>query len=230
MISSPRPKLAGYSRDLARLELLVLRFEEDAAERKGLFAVLYLQQVFRRTQALRKRAIYPGLSFFVEGIFKECLQEVDNIRWSRRRYRLIFLGPLPHALACLDALKMQFEVMKAAAAKRLMDAPHHDLEKRGKEVVAIQYALFDIELVGPLIDDDCSELLETARDLRQNKLGPKADTYRLGRWPEFMQWVRQIRELMDKLPTTVGPEIAQEWEIVAKGILKRGKNELGWVF
>lgn len=58
---------------------------------------------------------------------------------------------------------------------------------------------------------------------------PKAETYRQGRWQEFFTYVREARGLVQKLPSTVGPEIGDEWQIVEKGILKRGKHELGWI-
>lgn len=64
---------------------------------------------------------------------------VDFIAFPSRRRRLLFLGPLPHALASIDALKMQFAYMKGNASQRLQDADdHRKLEDLGRAVVAVE--------------------------------------------------------------------------------------------
>ena len=103
-----------------------------------LFAVTRIQTFYRRRLCNRRQVRYGSLTFLVSGAFTECLNEVDSIKWHSQRYRMVFLGVLPHALACLDAMIMQFAHLKPFAAKRLQEAEHLQYEKLGHEVAAIQ--------------------------------------------------------------------------------------------
>jgi hypothetical protein len=113
--------------------------DTEIQARQKVFAAIFVQRAFRRKLMLRKpKMFYKTLSFLIPPSFEECLREVDRIAWPDRRYRLIFLGLLPHVLVCLDAIVINLEHMKAEAAKLLTTAHHRDLSKRGRAVTAIQ--------------------------------------------------------------------------------------------
>lgn len=103
-----------------------------------IFAAIRIQRFYRRRLSNRRSVRYGSLTFLVNGAFTECLNEVRNIEWYSQRYRMVFLGVLPHALACLDAMIMQFAYMKSLASQRLQEAAHSQWEKLGHEVAAIQ--------------------------------------------------------------------------------------------
>lgn len=125
------PLLAQVQRIDAALSLTIRTYRVEIAAKK-------IQQCFRRILVLRRPVAHPALHFLVSAAFQECSREVDNIVWQERQDRHIFLGPLPHALACLDAMAMHFEFMKSQAVNRLIHAPHDELEERGPDVTSAQ--------------------------------------------------------------------------------------------
>ncbi|KAI0089802.1 hypothetical protein BDY19DRAFT_992766 [Irpex rosettiformis] len=175
-------------------------------------AATHLQRFYRRRLSLRRQVAYGSLNFLVSGAFEECLKEVDNIKWKDRRYRMVFLGILPHALACLDAIIMQFEHMKTLASNRLQNSEHSKWEELGHAVTAI--------------DDE----LQVAKALRDGKLGPNGRIYRQQLWKEFRDvTIREIPKLMVKLPQNVIRDIEVEWSIVRKAVVQPGKRDVDWV-
>ncbi|KAI0693636.1 hypothetical protein BC835DRAFT_1415776 [Cytidiella melzeri] len=170
--------------------------------RRRLFATIRLQQLFRRVHSLRRPlAHYGTLSFFTNAAFEECMKEVHHISWRHRRLRMIFLGVLPHILACLDAVIMHLEQMKTRAAKNLIQAHHRDLEKLGATVTGIH--------------DD----LQAAKVLRDDKLGPRSELYHYQLWTQFYEHVREVPKLIEKLPHNTSRYIKDEWAVVDKCIL-----------
>ncbi|KAI0344277.1 hypothetical protein BDW22DRAFT_1147716 [Trametopsis cervina] len=194
------PLLAQVQRIDAALSLTIRTYRVEIAAKK-------IQQCFRRILVLRRPVDHPALHFLVSAAFQECSREVDNIVWQERQDRHIFLGPLPHALACLDAMAMHFEFMKSQAVNRLIHAPHDELEERGSDVTSAH------------------NLMQEAKVLRHDKLGPTCAIYNQSLRNEFYDHIRAISKLVEKLPNNVGPYIANEWKIVHRGILQKAKEK-----
>lgn len=132
---------ASASQSLANRDLvdeISASLDLEIASSRRLFAAIHIQQWYRKMLALRRPVSYGPLGFLLRSAFEECIAKSNSITWTARRHRMIFLGVLPHALACLDAIIMHSEHLKANAAKRLEQAPHKDLEKYGEAVVAIE--------------------------------------------------------------------------------------------
>ena len=71
-----------------------------------------------------------------------------QLRQFSPRQRMLFLGPLPHALACLDGLAAYFGSRKAQLAAVLQKAAHNDLETAGRAVAQVQYVFPPFHTVG----------------------------------------------------------------------------------
>ncbi len=204
-----------------------LNSEIDSQHR--LFAAIRIQDFYRRTVSLHRPITYGNLAFLVSGAFAECISQVNRITWDDRRYRMVFLGIVPHALACLDAMIMQFEYLKSVAVQRLKNCHHSKLEELGHAVTAIQYAIISpLRCSGMVNLYPYSDDMQATRVLRSDKLGPTTYVYRLHRWKEFRDCVREIPKLIEKLPANVTRDIRAEWSIVRKAVFQPGKKDLDW--
>lgn len=61
-------------------------------------------------------------------LFLECRAISEQMEWSSRGYCLLFLGPLPHVLLCLEQAKTCAFQLKAKLKKRLLSSEHFELE------------------------------------------------------------------------------------------------------
>ncbi|KAG2063707.1 hypothetical protein BDR04DRAFT_1163388 [Suillus decipiens] len=68
----------------------------------------------------------------VDAIFKKCLKEIRSSGWRPSHYRLLFLGPLPHLLACLGQGITLTHAAKMKT-KDLNQVSHEQLEELGRQ-------------------------------------------------------------------------------------------------
>jgi hypothetical protein len=85
---------------------------------------------YRRVVRSREKPTKEGIAAVRAKHIETCMEQAEKIEWTAKSvYRLIFRGPLPHALTCVDAL------LKGAMAekKKLKDsrakAEHEALEQ-----------------------------------------------------------------------------------------------------
>jgi hypothetical protein len=91
-------------------------------------AARVIQAMYRRNAECRGGSARSSLSEAKSRLFIGCLAECEKLKWPRSHYRLLFLGPLPHLLACLErANTFPFEA-KTKVKKRLTTAEHLELE------------------------------------------------------------------------------------------------------
>ncbi|THH32624.1 hypothetical protein EUX98_g1581 [Antrodiella citrinella] len=85
----------------------------------------------------------------------------------RVEYRRLFLGPLPHALVCLEKIYMSAQSMRKVALRRLKTAQHRELEEAVEQVDKGQRYLKDTtklqKILGP------RSPLHTGQDTRELK-------------------------------------------------------------
>ena len=84
-----------------------------------LHAACILQRAFRRCLTRQKERKKHRLSGRCLHFFAMCLDMVKKDKWERSRYKLYFLGPLPHVLACLHAAQEAVLVKKDETKKLL---------------------------------------------------------------------------------------------------------------
>jgi hypothetical protein len=68
----------------------------------------------------------------IDAIFTACLKETQSSEWRPSYYRLLFLGPLPHLLACLEQGITLTHAAKAKT-KNLSGVSHEKLEELGRQ-------------------------------------------------------------------------------------------------
>jgi hypothetical protein len=60
--------------------------------------------------------------------FEQCRNQAENMCFAHPSYRLLFLGPLAHALLCIDKVQQAIFAAKKKAKSQLLDVKHEDLE------------------------------------------------------------------------------------------------------
>ena len=90
-------------------------------------------QIRYRRNVLRRSRPMSTLFEARSRLFVECWKESEKIDWLRKgrhilRYRLLFLGPLPHLLLCLERAKEFASEAKKKIKRRLTAAKHQQLE------------------------------------------------------------------------------------------------------
>jgi hypothetical protein len=68
----------------------------------------------------------------IDAIFRRCLKETQSSEWHPSYYRLLFLGPLPYLLACLEHGITLIYAAKAKT-KDLSKVSHEKLEELGRQ-------------------------------------------------------------------------------------------------
>ena len=77
----------------------------------------------------------------IHAIFTTCLKETQSSEWRPGYYRLLFLGPLPHLLVCLERGIALTHAAKAETKELFNKASHEKLEQLGKQMGVIASVL-----------------------------------------------------------------------------------------
>ncbi|KAI0089831.1 hypothetical protein BDY19DRAFT_992789 [Irpex rosettiformis] len=127
-------------------------------------------------------------------------RESPMIEGMPRRYRLLFLGPLPLAFLCLRTMATHVANSKAQARARMSLVSHSEYERVGAQInraIAIDRRI---------------------RHLRQ-QLDPKSEFHRKLSEPELKAHVQEIADIASEHPRTID---GVEWELrtAVKGIVQ----------
>lgn len=98
-------------------------------------AALRIQRVYRQVLRNRQSGARKGLSAARNRHFIAYRLQSEKMYWpkgrfylSAPRYRIIFLGPMPHLLVCLERARTVASEELAQAKRRVASAKHQDLE------------------------------------------------------------------------------------------------------
>ncbi|KAG2070722.1 hypothetical protein BDR04DRAFT_1076592 [Suillus decipiens] len=141
----------------------------------------------------------------IDAIFKTCLKEIQSSEWCSSHYRLLFLGPLPHLLACLEqGITLTFA---AKAKTKKLDVSHEKLEELGKQRTEI------------------TSLLKNSMQLR-TKLEPSSPDHRIQDIDALKHAVLKVGEFIQKVPGST-KDMQTKFQIAFKGIVaeKNVQNE-----
>ena len=109
---------------------------------KQIQAARVIQTAYRKLLSRRRQSAKNTLEASRASLFGACLDESLKMEWPNGiYYRLLFLGPLPHALVCLSAAHSWAMDTKARNKKRLKVALHQELEDIGKRLTEHTYDL-----------------------------------------------------------------------------------------
>ncbi|EMD41416.1 hypothetical protein CERSUDRAFT_89982 [Gelatoporia subvermispora B] len=200
---------AAEGKDLAREEEPIA--DDVAAGGEGQVAVVptqtevdaarTIQVAYRRHLSTRRGAATSTAEDLMRRIFTACQARSQQLQWLCRRYKMLFLGPLPHLLVCLEMMHGYIFTAKDQAKKRLRKVEHRELEEAQVTLNAMSRNLKDaVRLQKALgIDSD----LHVRRDLQELK----ARTL-------------EVEELMHRLPSGATLQWQKDWRLAHKGIVK----------
>jgi tetratricopeptide (TPR) repeat protein len=166
--------------------------EQDWAARRIQYA--YRFHVWRRSGSAADAEI--------DAIFRRCLKETQSSEWRPSYYRLLFLGPLPYLLACLEH-GITLTYAAKAKTKDLSKVSHEKLEELGRqrsEIVA---------------------LIKKGSKLR-SKLEPSSPDHRNRDIDALKRAVLEVGEFIQKVPGST-KDMQTKFEMAFKGIVAEKK-------
>ena len=106
-------------------------------------AACVIQKACRRSLKRRNAPLGQGLAARRSIYFAECLHHASAVQWTKRSYRIAYLGLLPHLLLCLNGTLEQAAEKKNEQKKRLATTNSlDDMDKIRAEQTAMKYAHF----------------------------------------------------------------------------------------
>ncbi|KAG2034294.1 hypothetical protein BDR03DRAFT_1093813 [Suillus americanus] len=138
----------------------------------------------------------------IDAIFRTCLRETRSSEWRPSYYRLLFLGPLPHLLACLEQGITLTHAAKAKT-KDLSKVSHEMLEELGRQ------------------RSEITSLLKKGMQLR-NKLEPSSPDHRTRDIDALKRAVLEVGEFIQKVPGST-KDMQTNFQMAYKGIVAERK-------
>ncbi|KAG1889227.1 hypothetical protein F4604DRAFT_1950186 [Suillus subluteus] len=138
----------------------------------------------------------------IDAIFRTCLKETRSSEWRPSLYRLLFLGPLPHLLACLEQGIALTHAAKAKT-KDLSKVSHEKLEELGRQ------------------RSEITSLLKKGLQLR-NKLEPSSPDHRTRDIDALKRAVSEVGEFIQKVPGST-KDMRTNFQMAYKGIIAEKK-------
>ncbi|KAI0762352.1 hypothetical protein C8Q74DRAFT_1336826 [Fomes fomentarius] len=132
-----------------------------------------------------KRKTYEVMKHRLYAAFRE---EAKKISWPHTFYRLLFLGPLPHLLAVVEAMKNSLYEAKNSAKQRLNIVQHLELETVRSSLTEINRRFKEAERLHKVLSPTSE--LHRSRDVEKLKL-----------------YTHETESLMQSFPETT----AQRW-------------------
>jgi hypothetical protein len=101
-------------------------------------AASIIQQAYKRTLSRRRHMSKTGMLAARRRFFAICFERSQEIAWKENSYyRLLFLGPLPHILLCLDVTQAAILSQKAVTKKCLLQNKHEELDDLGPKLTQL---------------------------------------------------------------------------------------------
>ncbi|KIM81679.1 hypothetical protein PILCRDRAFT_485798 [Piloderma croceum F 1598] len=112
-------KTAVHSMDSARADDAAFAHSKNQITAACVIQAMYRRHVLRRESGVKKALSEARSHFFID-----CWVESKKMEWPHRHYRLLFLGPLPHLLLCLERANTSASDFKMKVKRRLTVAKH----------------------------------------------------------------------------------------------------------
>ncbi|TFY57544.1 hypothetical protein EVJ58_g6956 [Rhodofomes roseus] len=171
---------------------------EDEIQAADVIRKAYLQH---RSRAKQRAATQPkpleGIRVRITNSYRTAAMSME---WPYRYYRMLFLGPIPHAFFCLERARHHMHETKRQAKRRLVDAIHLELE----------------EVDGKLTT--CSQQIKEVTRLI-NALKPDAELHKRRDLEELKVRIREVQALAEKLPKGAATEWEHDLELAVKAIV-----------
>jgi len=99
-------------------------------------AAIYIQKAYRQARRQRQPSSNARVATCRE-FFTQAQAEASPIQWKSRRYRLLFLGAVPHTMVCLDSFIGWANEQKQKNKKRFKKGGHEDIETNAKALTVV---------------------------------------------------------------------------------------------
>ncbi|KAG6919462.1 hypothetical protein DXG01_005721 [Tephrocybe rancida] len=156
---------------------------------------------YRHICLQRSQGAKEGSASRVANMFDACLKRSNEITWGESTgYRVLFLGPLPHILLCLDVALATTSTQKKNTKKRLIEDDHGNFESIGPrltELVKVFKALLSLQ-----------KLLEPTSDIHTR--------LNIG---DLRRRVREAAEILQTLPFPTTEQFRGDLGIAVKGVV-----------
>ncbi|KAG1881874.1 hypothetical protein C8R48DRAFT_682521 [Suillus tomentosus] len=164
--------------------------EEDAARN--------IQNAYRRYV---RRCSSRAVNTEIDAIFMTCLKETQSPEWRSGYYSLLFLGPLPHLLVCLERGITLTRAAKTKTKGLLNKESHEKLEELGKQRSGI------------------TTLLRKGLKLRK-QLEPSSSAHRARDIDALRSGVLEVEEFMQGVPSSM-KDMQSDFQMAYKGIVAK---------
>jgi hypothetical protein len=94
------------------------------AEKDAAISIQHVYRIYRAKHQLSGTPREAARKVY----FEQCLKQAQNMQLPYGIYRMLFLGPLAHALLCADKIQQAIFAAKKKAKGQLLDVKHEDLE------------------------------------------------------------------------------------------------------
>ncbi|KAG2096334.1 uncharacterized protein F5147DRAFT_839983 [Suillus discolor] len=165
--------------------------EEEEAARK-------IQNTYRRY--VRRRSS-RAVNAEIDATFMTCLKETQSPEWRSGYYSLLFLGPLPHLLVCLERGIALTHAVKAKTKGLFNKESHEKLEELGKQRSGI------------------ATLLRKGLKLRK-QLEPSSSAHRARDIDALRSGVLEVEEFMQGVPSSM-KDMQSDFQMAYKGIVAK---------
>ncbi|KAG2109745.1 uncharacterized protein F5147DRAFT_150627 [Suillus discolor] len=139
----------------------------------------------------------------LRAIFTTCLKETRTSKWRPSYYRLLFLGPLPHLLACLEQGIALTHAAKIKTKDLFKTESHEKLEELGRQ------------------RSEITLLLKKGMQLR-GKLEPSSPDHRTRDIDALKRAVLEVGEFIQKVPGST-TDMQAKFQMAYKGIVAEKK-------
>ncbi|KZP30397.1 hypothetical protein FIBSPDRAFT_1038357 [Athelia psychrophila] len=179
----------------------------DAPTEEQIHAALRIQTTYRQLLRYRRTSARTGLSAARNRHFVNCRLESEKMDWPRGgfclappRYRIVFLGPIPHLLVCLERARTVASEDASKAKKRVAVAKHRDLEDVQAKVKA------------------ANDVVERVSRFEE-ALGPQGAVHRIRDHTRLKQLVNDAIVLVRKL--SCADQLKDDLDLAVKAIIKQ---------
>ncbi|CAA7264670.1 unnamed protein product [Cyclocybe aegerita] len=160
-----------------------------------------IQARYRKILRSKRQTSRTALETLRASCFEACLAESRKIEWPpRSHYLLLFLGPLPHVLTCLNAVHTWVMETKQRNKKRFKTATHQELDDVNKRLT------------------EQKKMINQIRDLRK-ALNPESQLHRKRDVEELKRLVRAVETFISNAASNVARDVEEDMARGIKGIV-----------
>ncbi|KAJ8095549.1 hypothetical protein PM082_023076 [Marasmius tenuissimus] len=165
-------------------------------------AAVRIQRIYRESRRRRQPSSNARVAACRE-FFMQAQAEASSIQWKSKRYRLLFLGAVPHAMVCLDSFLGWAKEQKQKNKNRFKKGGHEDIETNGKALTGIV------------------QLLKSVRELKEH-LEPKSKLHKNRDIVQLKNDVRALQDLFIRLRASHSgalSEVDEDLAVVVQSVI-----------